>query len=395
MAPHALIDLHDSSGYYPSTDSNPFVLSITERKCSQASVTHDADLPRDTSVKRVLKFNRQGPHVWHLSPDEAEDVEHSMRHFSDLNLPFSRISPRNFPLTRALRAKLRDVLNTLYGNQQFLVISGIESSRYDDRENVIIHAGLSSHVGGKRGMAGREGGDNTVLQHITSMPAGEKDKATTYHGPPNQNRDIPFHTDNGDIVSLFTISRSESGGSLYLADSTAVYEELASLRPELAHALCCNWTMVSPSPANAFDARPIAFPNHLPGRVLLNFSRARITGTPCAPRPPSLPPLSPTQRLALDALHALAAKHAMEIQLQPGDMVFFNNLTMMHARDAFVDNEAEGLKRHLLRLILRDEEMAYEVPGQLRETWRMLYDHKVSEEVFPVEEELFTWACSH
>ena len=22
------------------------------------------------------------------------------------------------------------------------------------------------------------------------MPAGEKDKATTYHGPPNQNRDI-------------------------------------------------------------------------------------------------------------------------------------------------------------------------------------------------------------
>lgn len=85
----------------------------------------------------------------------------------------------------------------------------------------------------------------------------------------------------------------------------------------------------------------------------------------------------------------------MEIKLQPGDMVFFNNLTMLHARDAFVDNEAEGLKRHLLRLILRDEEMAYEVPGQLKETWRMLYDHKVSEEVFPVEEELFSWACSH
>ncbi|KAM0798785.1 hypothetical protein BDR22DRAFT_777651, partial [Usnea florida] len=285
-------------------------------------------------------------HVWHLSPDEAEDVDNSLRHFSDLGLPFSRICPRNFPLTRPLRAKLRDVLSTLYGDQQFLVISGIDADRYNDRENVIIHAGLSSHVGGKRGMAGREGGDNTVLRQFWDAH-------------------FPFHTDNGDIVSLFTISRSESGGSLYLADSTAVYEELASLTPELAHALCCDWTMVSPSPAKAFDARPIAFPNHFPGRVLLNFSRARITGTPSAPRPSSLPPLTPTQRLALDTLHALAAKHAMEIQLQPGDMVFFNNLTMMHARDAFVDNEAEGLKRHLLRLILRDEEMAYEVPGQL------------------------------
>ena len=68
---------------------------------------------------------------------------------------------------------------------------------------------------------------------------------------------------------------------------------------------------------------------------------------------------------------------------------------MMHARDAFVDNEAAGLKRHLLRLLLRDEEAAYELPQQLRETWRALYEHKVGEEVFPVEEELFTFACSH
>ena len=86
MAPHALIDLHDPSGYYPSTDSNPFVQSITARKCSQAPVAHDAHLGKNTSVKRVLKLDRQGPHVWHLSSDEAEDVENSMRHFSGMQL---------------------------------------------------------------------------------------------------------------------------------------------------------------------------------------------------------------------------------------------------------------------------------------------------------------------
>jgi len=39
----------------------------------------------------------------------------------------------------------------------------MDPSQYTDVENVIIHAGLSSHIGGKRGMAGREGGDRSVL----------------------------------------------------------------------------------------------------------------------------------------------------------------------------------------------------------------------------------------
>lgn len=101
------------------------------------------------------------------------------------------------------------------------------------------------------------------------------------------------------------------------------------------------------------------------------------------------------QKKALDTLHHLAAKRAIEIKLQPGDMIFFNNLSMMHARDAFVDNDAEGRKRHLLRLILRNQEWAYELPKQLEETWRGLYDHDVEEEMFPVKKELFTFASTH
>ena len=76
-------------------------------------------------------------------------------------------------------------------------------------------------------------------------------------------------------------------------------------------------------------------------------------------------------------------------------MVFFNNLSMLHARDAFVDNEAEGQKRHLLRLILRNEEAAYDLPDQLKDTWKGLYDHDLAEELFPVKSELFTFSASH
>ena len=151
----------------------------------------------------------------------------------------------------------------------------------------------------------------------------------------------------------------------------------------------------SPSPNKDFDKRPIAFPEHPSGRTLMNCSRSRITGTPSKPRPSYLPPLTQTQRQAIDAVHHLAAKNATRIKLQPGDMIFFNNMSMLHARDGFVDNDAMGQKRHLLRLILRNEEMAYKLPEQLRETWRGLYEHDVKEELFPVKGELFTFSCSH
>ena len=152
---------------------------------------------------------------------------------------------------------------------------------------------------------------------------------------------------------------------------------------------------ISASPHKAFDKRPIAFPHHPSGRTLMNCSRSRITGTPSAPRPSSLPPLTLTQRQALDAIHHLASKSATEIRLQPGDMLFFNNLSMLHARDSFIDDEPTGHKRHLLRLILRNEKMAYDLPDQLKETWRALYEHDIEEELFPVKDELFTFSASH
>lgn len=54
----------------------------------------------------------------------------------------------------------------------------------------------------------------------------------------------PFHTDSGDLVSLYAVSTSLTGGSFYLADSTAVYEDIVALKPDLAKALTDDWTMV-------------------------------------------------------------------------------------------------------------------------------------------------------
>ena len=56
-------------------------------------------------------------------------------------------------------------------------------------------------------------------------------------------RSQPFHTDHGDLVSLFALSTSQSGGAFYLADTTTVYNDLKAVRPKLAKALLDDWTM--------------------------------------------------------------------------------------------------------------------------------------------------------
>lgn len=99
--------------------------------------------------------------------------------------------------------------------------------------------------------------------------------------------------------------------------------------------------------------------------------------------------------MALDALHAAAMECAIKVDLVPGDLLFFNSLGMLHSRDAFVDDVELGRKRHLLRILLRNESLAWELPAALKETWLDVYDHPGDEEAFPLEEELFKWATTH
>ena len=182
-------------------------------------------------------------------------------------------------MTDSLSSKLKKVAKAVDAQQQFLIISGLDPGKYTNEERVILHAGLSSHIGSKRGMSGRQGGDMTVLRkysnsenivrrdlierkdHIVAMSTSSQGSTQQYHGPPNQPHEIvssnkpsriiqnanqtpqPFHTDHGDLVSFFTLSTSQKGGALYLADTTAVYNDLKAFKPKLAQALLDDWIM--------------------------------------------------------------------------------------------------------------------------------------------------------
>lgn len=121
----------------------------------------------------------------------------------------------------------------------------------------------------------------------------------------------------------------------------------------------------------SYYRRPIMFMNK--GEPEMVFSRGAIIRSPRGCRSANLPDVSQAQNDALDAVHFTAMENALRIDYQPGDLLFFNNRKLLHGRDAFSNGGND--RRHLLRLWLRDEEMAGAPPHPtLRLQWANVFE---------------------
>jgi len=122
------------------------------------------------------------------------------------------------------------------------------------------------------------------------------------------------------------------------------------------------------NPKKPYTTKPLLY--HTPAtfdspeRVITQYARRGFTGFLNLPRAPGIPPITEAQAEALDALHYLAGKFSLTLDFQKGDVQYVNNLSIFHARDGFTDEL--GKERDLLRLWLRDPELAWDTPEQLK-----------------------------
>jgi hypothetical protein len=156
-----------------------------------------------------------------------------------------------------------------------------------------------------------------------------------------------------------------------------------------------------------------------PERLIIQYARRSFTGYWGLPRSANIPAITEAQAEALDALHYAAEKHAVALEFKAGDIQFVNNLSIFHARGGFKDSEEKQYvtsplpvdnhalkspicqvvrvtdifflllcknRRHLVRLWLRDEELAWKTPAPLQDRWDKVYKGVTAEnQVFPLE----------
>lgn len=84
MAPHALTDLNDPSGYYPSASHQTWSQTPAYRKGTK--VVLKEPIPSAKLPFGNLGFGSESPkNVWNLSSNEIVEVEKNVRHFLSMH----------------------------------------------------------------------------------------------------------------------------------------------------------------------------------------------------------------------------------------------------------------------------------------------------------------------
>ncbi|KAL4963704.1 TauD/TfdA family dioxygenase [Aspergillus stella-maris] len=322
-----------------------------------------SDLAWDGSeLAKVYDWN------YHLTDDDLKEVGRALQHFKALNMPLGHINQETFPLPQ-LHQTLRSISKEVHQGRGFKVIRGVPVDQHTREENIIIYAGITSHIAPIRGRQDNIHQGNpadVVLAHITDL--SRQVDTQTVKAPAYTTEKQVFHTDAGDIITLFALEEAAEGGQSYLSSSWHVYNELARTRPDLIRTLAEPW--VTEQGGNPVS-RPLLYHqpahNNIPERLIIQYARRNFTGYWGKPRSATLPPITEAQAEALDALHYLAEKSAVSLDFHKGDLQVVNNLSIFHARAGFTDSGEK--RRHLVRLWLRDPELAWETPEGLKSRW--------------------------
>lgn len=198
------------------------------------------------------------------------------------------------------------------------------------------------------------------------------------------------------------------GGATSLASAAAIYNDLLK-QPEILKTLeAAEW----PVQLGANPLRMATMPllAHYQGHVIsklsdfLRFGKTSLTHASTVSADPGRLGLHPAtaekrsegcyltelQLRALKVLNDLAEKHAVSIPAQAGDILFINNLSMLHKRDSYVDAddkvaeegspamvrngiEENTMRRWLTRLWLRNESLSWEIPEDMKIPWQAAY----------------------
>lgn len=283
--------------------------------------------------------------IAHLSPAEIAEVESAVRDLVESSAELTSINARDFPLP-TLGPRLWRLLEEVLNGRGFVLIKALPVERWTAREAAVAFLGIGVHLGSLR----MQNAAGHLLGHVKDLGKSSNDpNARIYQTRERQTH----HTDSCDVVGLLCLRPAKSGGLSNLVSSNTIFNEMRRRRPDLVRVLLdrieTDRRGEVPEGSNPYFSIPVF--NWHEGLLSAIYQRQYIDS---ARRFPGVAPLSPEQIEALNLFDELANDPALNLmmELQPGDMQFVHNHTILHDRTAFEDFPEPERKRHLLRLWL-------------------------------------------
>ena len=255
------------------------------------------------------------------------------------------VDAASFPLP-SLGPRLRTFRDEVLKGRGFQVLRGLPVAALTMEQTARIYLGIGAYIG--RPVSQNAMGH--VLGHVRDLNYDVDDpNVRTYQTTARQF----FHADSCDVVGLLCVRPAMEGGLSSIVSSVTLYNEMTRRRPDLAQVL---------SAPIAIDRRGeipegkkpyfmVAVFNHFHGLVSCYYSRRYAES---AQRFDAAPRLTPAHLEAFNLLDELMEVEDLQLKmaLEPGDVQFVHNHTILHDRTSFVDWPEADRKRHLLRLWL-------------------------------------------
>jgi hypothetical protein len=283
--------------------------------------------------------------LWELMPDQCAELDNAVGSFLRSGLQLEEISASNFHLP-IMAPQLAEIKTELTGGRGFQLVRGLDVSKYTRLELATIFMGFGAHLGNARS----QNAAGHLLGHVRNVGADAEDTNVRIY---QTNERQTFHTDSCDVVGLLCLKVSKSGGESLLVSGESIYNQIREQRPDLLEYLFAPIATdkrgeVEPGTKPYFTI-PV-FSWHA-GKLSVIYQRQYIDS---AQRFADAPRLTSAHVEALDLFDQLANDERLNfsMQLQPGDMQFVHNHSMLHDRGGFVDWPEAEKRRHLLRLWL-------------------------------------------
>jgi hypothetical protein len=283
--------------------------------------------------------------IHHLSDAELRELEQAARQALSMHSDIAAIRRESFvlPTLGPRLARLHDILIHGCG---FALVRALPVESWSREITAAAFFGLGCHLGNPR----PQNAKGHVLGHVMDMGLNADDPNVRIYQTHERQT---FHTDSSDIVGLVCLQQAKAGGDSALVSSNSIYNAMRRDSPALAAALF--------DPI-ATDRRGDVAAEQLPYFEIPVFTwHAQLMSTiyqrqyiDSAQRFERAMRLTPLHVEALDCFDALANDTRLNflMRLEPGDMQFVHNHTLLHDRTAFEDWQETARKRHLLRLWL-------------------------------------------
>ncbi|MFD7015305.1 TauD/TfdA family dioxygenase [Streptomyces sp. NPDC059928] len=242
------------------------------------------------------------------------------------------------------RAELQKLASEyLYAGTGILILTGLPADQ-PGGERAVVRA---TRLLGEPLAQNREG---TLIREVRDRGARISQRGRVRYSDTRFGGDL--HTDGAeaplpapDVFTLFCVRQSEHGGALRCVhvkdlEQALSPDVLATLR-EPFHFDRRGDQAAGEGPTTT---KPVLFTRH--GRPAITYLRSYIEQ---GHDHPGVPPLTVTQRAALEALDAAvdASTHAVCGKLREGELALFDNLSVLHGRTEFQDEPEHA------RLMLR------------------------------------------